>query len=131
VIHMAIILLAHGSPDPDWMSPIERTAARARELAPGVQVRIATLDPTHGSLREVVDELAAAGHHHLEIIALFLSPGGRHIKRDIPELVAQIQADRPHLTLHLIPGAIGTEARVIDALACAAVELAGVRPPPI
>lgn len=123
---MALVLLAHGSPDPDWMAPIERTAARVRELAPGVQVRIATLDPTHRALGDVVDELAAAGHRHVEIIALFLSPGGRHIKRDIPELVAQIQADRPHLALNLVSGAIGTEARVIDALAAAALDLAGI-----
>ena len=87
----AIVLLAHGSPDPDWMAPVEATAARMRIHAPGVLVHTAMLE--HGrSLAEVAATLAAAGLRRITVIPLFLSPGGRHVKRDVPALVAAVQA---------------------------------------
>jgi sirohydrochlorin cobaltochelatase len=121
----AIVLLAHGSPDPDWMTPIEATAARMRTHAPGTPVRTATLEHGRG-LAEVAEELLAAGLLRVAVIPLFLSPGGRHIKRDVPALVDGVQQRFPGLALRLSPGAIGTDAPVIEALAQAALRRAGV-----
>ena len=116
----AIVLLAHGSPDPDWMAPVESTAARMRIHAPGVLVHTAMLE--HGrSLAEVAATLVAAGLRHVTVIPLFLSPGGRHVKRDVPALVAAVQAEHPALALRLSPGAIGMDAPVLEALALAAL----------
>ncbi len=121
----AIVLLAHGSPDPDWMIPVELTAKRMRAANPGCPVRTATLE--HGrSLLAVVHELAAAGLRQVCVIPLFLSPGGRHIKRDVPELVARVQEEAPGVMVRLSPGAIGMDAEVLAALASAALRRAGV-----
>lgn len=117
----ALVLLAHGSPDPEWMAPIDGTAARVTALAPDVDVAVATLEASHASLAAAIDALAGAGHRVIVIVALFLSPGGRHIKRDIPELVAAAQAARPDLEIHLVPGAVGNDPQVVDALARAAL----------
>ena len=117
----ALVLLAHGSPDPEWMGPIAGTAARIRALAPEIAVEIATLEASHRSLADAVDALAQAGHQAITVVALFLSPGGRHLKRDIPELVASVQAERPQLRIRLVPGALGADDLVIDALARAAL----------
>ena len=118
----AIVLLAHGSPDPDWLAPAERTAQRLRRLTAN-PVHVATLE--HGpSLAAAVVSLADLGHHHIAVIPLFLSPGGRHIKRDVPALVAAVQAEHPTLELHLSPGAIGMDEPVLDALAAAALRRA-------
>ena len=40
----ALVLLAHGSPDPEWMAPIDGAAARIKALAADVDVAIATLE---------------------------------------------------------------------------------------
>ena len=121
----AIVLLAHGSPDPDWIVPVEATAALMRTREPGTPVRTACLE--HGrSLGEVASELAAAGVLRVAVIPMFLSPGGKHVKRDLPALVASVQQQHPALALRLSPGAIGTDARVLDALADAALRRAGI-----
>jgi len=119
----AIVLLAHGSPDPDWLAPAERTAARLRLLSPDTPVLVATLE--HGpTLAAAVAALSASGHRRIAVIPLFLSPGGKHIKRDVPALVAAVQAEYPHVALHLSPGAIGMDEPVLDALAAAALRRA-------
>jgi sirohydrochlorin cobaltochelatase len=116
----AIVLLAHGSPDPDWLAPAELTAARLRQLSPDTPVHVATLE--HGpTLAAAVAALSASGHRRIAVIPLFLSPGGKHIKRDVPALVTTIQAEYPQLTLHLSPGAIGMDPPVLDTLAAAAL----------
>jgi len=121
----AIVLLAHGSPDPDWIVPVEATAALMRAREPGTPVHTACLE--HGrSLDEVATELAAAGLVRVAVIPMFLSPGGKHVKRDLPALVARVQQQHPALTLRLSPGAIGTDLPVLDALAGAALHRAGV-----
>ncbi len=121
----AIVLLAHGSPDPDWLAPALLTAARLRQLAPETPIEVATLE--HGpSLANAVATLAAAHHRRIAVIPLFLSPGGKHIKRDVPALVASVQASHPGVALHLSPGAIGMDEPVLDALAAAALRRAEV-----
>jgi sirohydrochlorin cobaltochelatase len=119
----AIVLLAHGSPDPAWIRPIERTAARLRELAPEHPVAVATLD--EGSFATAVLELLAAGERDVRVVAYFMSPGGRHLRRDIPALVAVAQESHPEATITLIPGALGVADEVLDALARAALRLGG------
>lgn len=119
----ALVLLAHGSPDPAWMEPIDGTAARIRALAPTLTVRTATLDP--GSFADAVAALVADGERDLRVVAYFLSPGGKHLRRDIPALVAAAQARHPEATITLIPGALGVADEVVDALARAALRLGG------
>lgn len=120
----AIVLLAHGSPDPDWMRPVTEVAARMRVSAP-CPVFTATLE--HGAqLGDVVSLLAADGVRSVVVVPLFLSPGGRHIKRDVPALVASVQSEHPSVALRLSPGAIGMDEPVLAALADAALVRAGV-----
>ena len=121
----AIVLLAHGSPDPDWMLPVERCAALIQAQAPGCRVHVATLEQGR-SLQDVAAELAAAGPCEVAVIPFFLSPGGRHVKRDLPAVVAATQAAFPGLRLQLGPGAIGMDPDVLAALAAAALRRAGL-----
>jgi sirohydrochlorin cobaltochelatase len=122
----AIVLLAHGSPDPDWMLPVTEVAARVRASAP-CPVVTATIE--HGThLADVVAVLAADGVRSVVVVPLFLSPGGRHIKRDVPALVAAVQESLPDVVVRLSPGAIGMDETVLAALADAALVRAGVSP---
>jgi len=120
----ALVLIAHGSPDPDWRAPIERLGARLRELAPQRTVEVAYLDFAAPTLAEVAQRLVAAGLREAVVVPAFLSPGGRHIKQDIPALVLEVGAQHPALTLRLVRGALGADAGVIDALAAATLRFA-------
>ncbi len=116
----AVVLLAHGSPDPDWRRPIVALAEQLRASRPDVTVLEAYLGHLQPSLAEALDQLRSQDHSHVLVLAAFLSPGGRHIKHDVPQLVAEQAARCPELSLVLRPGALGAEPEVVDALASAA-----------
>lgn len=116
----AVVLLAHGSPDPDWRRPIVEVADRLRSRRPEVTVLPAYLGAIEPSLPDAIDRLYAEGHRDIVVLAAFLSPGGRHIKRDVPELVGEQAGRYPDLSLRLRPGALGSEPEVLEAMAVAA-----------
>lgn len=116
----AVVLVAHGSPDPDWRRPIVALAERLREREPGRAVVVAYLGFLEPTVAQAVAQLGAEGHRHVLVLSAFLSPGGRHIKEDVPRLVAEQAAVHPELRLELRPGALGAEPEVVEALALAA-----------
>lgn len=117
----AAVLLAHGSPDPDWARSVERTRDALATKLPAQTVAVATLATEHGAgLSDVVGRFVDQGHRAIGIVSLFLSSGGRHVKRDIPALVSALQQTHPEVTITLVPGALGEDLRVSVALADAA-----------
>ena len=120
----ALVLVAHGSPDPDWGRPLVALRDRLRTLAPERRVELAYLDHLQPSLSALAAELEATGIRDVTVLSAFLSPGGNHIKRDIPALVEDATRAHPQLRMRLVPGALGTERESIEALARAAVRLA-------
>jgi sirohydrochlorin cobaltochelatase len=116
----ALVLVAHGSPDPDWRRPFERLC-EALTAALGDRVALAYL--AHApSIDDAISSLADAGHQDIIVVAALLSSGGRHFKHDIPEAVAAARERFPELTLELAPGALGDDEQVIAALAHASLE---------
>lgn len=116
----ALILIAHGSPDPDWRRPLEALAARVAERAPERGVALCYLSD-EGSLLREVHAARERGFEGAEVVAAFLSPGGRHLKKDLPELVEQVDAQVENFPVRLRPGALGDDAGVLDAMARAVV----------
>ena len=109
-----IVLLGHGSKDPEWSQPFEKIAVSLGRRLPAVSVFPAYLE--HGpSLDEAVAALVAKGALSIRVIPLFLGAGG-HVKDDLPKLLAQ--AKRPDLTLTL-EKPIGEQSAVIEAIAAA------------
>jgi sirohydrochlorin cobaltochelatase len=119
MLEPALVLVAHGSPDPDWRLPLERLHAMLTAQL-GARVGLAYLSHPP-SLLEVIATLADAGHTRVVVVAALLSPGGKHIKQDIPEAVAQARASRPELEIMLAEGALGDDPGVIAALAAASI----------
>lgn len=123
-----IVLIAHGSPDPDWRRPLERVAAAANALSSrddGPSVALAYMEFIEPSLAEVVEALVVQGAREVAVVAAFLSAGGRHLKRDVPKLVADVDAAHPDVRVHLVPGALGDDDAVVQALAAAALRRGG------
>jgi sirohydrochlorin cobaltochelatase len=109
-----IVLLGHGSRDPQWSQPFEKIAVSVGKRLPAVAVALAYLE--HGpSLEEAVAALAAKGALSIRVVPLFLGTGG-HIKEDLPKLVAQ--AKRPDIQLAL-DKPIGEQPDVIEAISAA------------
>lgn len=125
-LHSAIVLVAHGSPDPDWSRPLLHLRERLRALVPERRVEIAYLDHLAPTLPALTAELTADGIVDVLVVSAFLSPGGNHIKRDIPALVDETRRAHPELCMELAPGALGSEREVIAALARATMRIAEV-----
>ncbi|HXJ54965.1 MAG TPA: CbiX/SirB N-terminal domain-containing protein [Burkholderiales bacterium] len=109
-----IVLVAHGSRDPEWSRPFERIAASLAQKLPAASVGLAYLE--HGpSLEEVVTALVAKGVGSIRVVPVFLGQGG-HVKDDLPRLVNQLR--RPGLIVSL-EKSIGEQPVVIEAIASA------------
>ena len=117
-----LILLAHGARDAAWAAPFEAVVERIRDRAPGTRVRLAFLELMAPRLEEAGGELAALGCLTIDVVPAFLGMGG-HVRRDVPEQLARLQAAHPDVAWTLHP-ALGETPRVISALADATIELA-------
>jgi len=116
-----VLLLAHGARDDGWSRPFEQVARELRALRPDVSVRLAYLEFMLPTMGDAGAELAAAGCSRIDIVPLFLGAGG-HVRKDVPQLLAQLQAAHPgvRFTLHR---AVGEAPSVISAMAAAAATL--------
>ena len=116
----AIVLLAHGSRDPQWRQPVEAVARRVAARAPGTAVRCAYLELTEPDLPAAVAELVEAGARRVRVLPVFLGMG-KHAREDLPRLAQALKQSHPGLELELLPAA-GEQDRLIDLLAELAVE---------
>ncbi|MFG6178567.1 sirohydrochlorin chelatase [Halomonas sp. THAF12] len=118
----ALILMAHGSSDPNWRAPFERLAEQlsARLSTP---LRLAYMEICAPSLEDTVAELAAEGTTRAEILPLFFA-AGRHLRRDVPAQVAALGEAHPELSLTLLPP-VGEHPAFVEALAAVIAERAG------
>lgn len=112
----AVVLLAHGSRNPDWKRPLEAVLARARALDPTREVGLAYLERTQPDVFTVCADLVERGATDIELVAVFLAPGG-HVRSDIPELVEQLVKRHEGLRVRFSGQALGEHPDVVEALA--------------
>ena len=106
-----LILVAHGSRDPEWSRPFARLAAALEKKLPAAAVALAYLE--YGpSLEEAAAALLAKGAGSIRVVPVFLGAGG-HVKEDIPRLVAAAKLSVPVI----IDPPIGEQGGVIEAIA--------------
>jgi sirohydrochlorin cobaltochelatase len=117
-----LLLFAHGARDPRWADPFDDVAGRVRLLVPAIPVQLAYLEFMAPTLREAGRALAEAGCAQVDVVPLLLGAGG-HVRKDLPELLAELSVAYPHVSWRL-QRAIGEQDRVIDAMARAAAQVA-------
>jgi len=116
---LGLLLFAHGARDSRWALPFEDIADRVRVRAPDVAVELCFLELMTPDIIEGGRRLAAAGCERVDVVPLFLGAGG-HVRKDIPELLAELEAKHPALRWELRP-AIGEIDSVVEAMATAAL----------
>ena len=113
-----LLLFGHGARDSRWAEPFDAIAERVRAQAPGVPVQLGFLEFMTPTLVDAGHRLVAAGCTHVDVVPLFLGAGG-HVRRDIPLLLAELEAAHAGVQFELHP-AIGEIDSVVDAMAAAA-----------
>jgi sirohydrochlorin cobaltochelatase len=92
----AIVLLAHGSRDALWKTPVERVAAIIGQLDPRALVRCAYLELTQPDLSGALSELQGAGARSVSVLPMFFGLG-KHLREDLPALAARLRELHPEL----------------------------------
>ncbi|WP_298396875.1 CbiX/SirB N-terminal domain-containing protein [uncultured Azonexus sp.] len=119
----AIILFAHGARDPEWAAPMRRVQAAIRSAAPAMPVELAFLEFMTPDLPTCAAEAIAGGARKVVVLPMFIAQGG-HLKREVPEMLAAMQARWPTVEF-VLDRAIGEEESVVRAMAEAALRKAG------
>ena len=94
----ALVLFAHGSRDPKWAEPFRAIQALIRAQAPDVPVELAFLELMQPGIQECITSLAKQGVKHVSIVPVFLA-AGRHLREDLPALIAPVQQQFPDLEI--------------------------------
>lgn len=102
--HRSIVLLAHGSRDPQWAAPIEAVASQIRARQPGMAVCCAYLELRSPTLPEATEALIAAGARQVKVFPLFLGVG-KHVREDLPKLLTRLNTLHPDIAIELLPTA--------------------------
>ncbi len=110
-----IILFAHGSRDPLWHRPMEAVAARIRQNDPQATVVCAYLELTEPTLIAAAQQLITGGARTVTIVPMFLGVG-RHVREDLPLLVAELEAAHPNVVFSL-KQAVGEDEQMIALMA--------------
>lgn len=99
-----IVLLAHGSRDPQWRAPVEAVAERIRARQPDTPVCCAYLEICPPSLAEATASLVAAGARQIRVFPIFFGVG-KHAREDLPRLIRHIRTEHPAVAIELLPSA--------------------------
>ena len=114
-----LLLLAHGARDPQWALPFEAVARRCRSQRGADRVALAFLEFMTPDLVAAGNTLVAAGCTAVDVVPLFLGAGG-HVRKDIPVLMARLQAEHPAVGFALRP-AVGAAPAMVEAMATVAL----------
>lgn len=119
----ALVLLAHGSPDPRWRAPFEKLTSTLRERLGAERIQLAYLEFAAPTLYEAAGAAARAGFSRLRILPLFMAGGG-HVERDIPVQVEQLCWELPEIAVDILPP-VGEDPRVAAAISEIVAEALG------
>lgn len=96
-----LILIAHGSRDPEWRRSLEELRTAVATGCPSENVRLAFMQFSGPELGDIVREGLDQGVREYRLLPLFMASAG-HVEKDIKPLVAQLRKAFPQATLELL-----------------------------
>ncbi len=96
-----LVLMAHGSRNPDWGTPLEALTAAVARQADAEHVRLAYSQFSSPTLEEVVAE-APPEIRRVKVLPLFMTAHG-HVERDIRPIVEDLRRKHESLEVELLP----------------------------
>lgn len=108
----AVLLIGHGSRNPDAEAGVYQLAELIRRRLPLVLIEVAFMEVSSPSIEVVCEKLVTKGIERLIALPCMLMSAS-HVKHDIPEIILRIEKSTP-LSVHYIPG-LGITDAVIDA----------------
>ncbi|MBM4383725.1 MAG: cobalamin biosynthesis protein CbiX [Deltaproteobacteria bacterium] len=110
-----VILLDHGSREPEANAQLEALAAHVAARLGGARVATAHLTLAAPSLAEAAAACVRDGARELVVLPCFLAPG-RHVREDLPRLAAELRATHSGVEV-VLAEPLGAHPAVADALA--------------
>lgn len=101
-MNKGMILLVHGSRDPEWIRPFEKLADEVRRKAKGALVELACLQFSTPTIQEAMLELAKKGADQILVVPVFISALG-HVLKDVPVAVTEVKKQHPELVIKVSP----------------------------
>lgn len=120
-----LIVFAHGARDPAWAQPLDHICAALRSN--GLRVEQAFLELQEPRIGPVLAQLANEGVTDIAILPVFVARGS-HLRRDLPELIAQACCQHPELQVRTLPP-LGEMDEVIRAITWHTLRSIGFLPP--
>ena len=119
----ALILFAHGARDPEWANPMRRVQAVIRQRVTAQPVELAFLEFIAPTLPDCAAALVAGGATRVVVLPMFIARGG-HLKKETPAMIDSLRSTYPNVEF-LLGDAIGEHEIVVQAMAAAALQVAG------
>jgi len=118
----ALILIAHGSRDPEWAAPFKKVCRVVGEKSPQLRLELAFMELMSPGLAESADKLVGEGFERIVVLPMFLAQGG-HLKEDIPQLLNEVRERHPQTCFELTT-ALGDSEDIVQAMAVHVLALA-------
>jgi sirohydrochlorin cobaltochelatase len=101
-MNSCLILLAHGSKNPNWLKPFEKLTKDLKQDVGANNVFLCYMEHATPSLQQVAQQLLNHGTQHFRVLPLFMA-SGNHFQQDIPAQIADLRSEFPELEIELLP----------------------------
>jgi sirohydrochlorin ferrochelatase len=98
----ALILLAHGSKNPEAVKEVEEMSEVLAKRFPESSICHAYLELARPTLPERLNQVSNQGARSVLVLPLFLSAGS-HVTKDVPQMLADARDTYPDVTFRLLP----------------------------
>ena len=109
-----IILIAHGSRDPNWQKPFHRFLNFFNELTTNHEIALCYMEICKPTLLDVCQNFYDKGVYTVHLVPMFMASGG-HVDHDIPRQVLDVKQVLPDFSIILAPP-IGEHPIVVEAM---------------
>jgi len=96
-----LILIAHGSKNPDWVAPFQKMTADLRQDMGQHAVYLCFMEIAEPGLMEVARQIVENGDQQCRLLPMFMAKGN-HFYDDIPAQVKEVKTAFPELEVELL-----------------------------